>query len=304
MPSTTTVILGGGFGGIATANTLRCLVPPEHAIVVVDRTPDFFVGAGKTWMMLGERSCAQISRPRAELLTPGVRLVRGDVRRIDLPGHTVSVDEETLRWDQLVVALGADLNMNAIPGLSGAAHTFYTPDGATALHAELERFTGGEIVILLPRAPFKCPPAPYEAPPVVKAAHLTGPAGWIQVDPLTLEVKSAATTGDVFAVGDVMTLPLPGRYKPDMPLVLPKAGVLAAEQGAVVARRIAAKILGRAPEAVFDGRGYCYLEMGGGRAVRAAGAFFAVPQPVMEKHAPDELQFRDKLAWVEKVLGR
>ncbi len=388
----TTLILGGGFGGIATANTLRSLVPPEHAIVVVDRTPDFFVGAGKTWMMLGERSFARISRPRPELLAPGVRLIRGDVRRIDLPGHTVSVGEETLPWDQLVLALGADLNLNAIPGLAGAAHTFYTPEGATALHAVLERFSAGEIVLLIPRAPFKCPPAPYEAaillhdffqrrglrervrlslhtvegapmatagpemgqfirgelaqrgityhpshktvrvdgagrqvhfedgtsaaydlliavppheaPAVVRAAQLTGPAGWIQVDPLTLEVKSAAGTGDVFAVGDVMALPLPGRYRPDVPLVLPKAGVLAAEQGAVVARRIAAKILGRAPEAIFDGCGYCYLEMGGGCAVRAEGAFFALPHPVMEKRLPDALQYQDKLAWVERVLGR
>ena len=56
MSATTTVILGGGFGGIAAANTLRRQVQAEHKIIVIDRTAHFHVGAGKTWIMLGERT--------------------------------------------------------------------------------------------------------------------------------------------------------------------------------------------------------------------------------------------------------
>jgi len=389
MPATTTLILGGGFGGIAAANTLRGLLPSEHEIVVVDQTSDFYVGAGKTWVALGDRTYAQISRPRAELLVPGVRFVQARVAALKLAERQVVTEEGALGFDQLVIALGADLNPAAVPGLAAAAHTFYTVEGAERLRPVLEQFSGGDLLILIPKAPFKCPPAPYEAalllhaafaardlsgkvriaiwtvepapmptagpemgqyirgeleqhgidyrtqqktvrvdgaarrvvfdgggeagydllvavppheaPKVVRDAQLTNASGWIPVDPQTLQVKTAG--GEVYAVGDVTAVPLPGRYKPDVALSLPKAGVFAEAQGRVVAHQIAAKLLGAVPKETFDGAGYCYLETGGGRAVKADGSFFELPHPVMRKQPPDEAQFRDKLDWVARLLG-
>jgi len=386
MTPTTTLILGGGFGGIAAANALRGLLAAEHQIIVIDKASHFHVGAGKTWIMLGERTYEQISQPRAALLEPGVRFVAADVLGLDLSNHTVSTAKEPLHWDYLVIALGADLDLAKVPGLAEAAHTFYTVEGAQRLRAVLERFSGGDLAILIPKVPFKCPPAPYEAamllhyafgrrgladevriaihtaegapmatagpemgqyikgelaqrgigfhpqqttarvdgaaqrivfenggdarydlliaippheaPKVVRDAQLTNPSGWIPVDPQTLQVKTPSGAGELYAVGDVTAVPLPGRFKPDLALSLPKAGVFAEAQGRVVAHQIAAKILARAPSEVFDGKGYCYLETGGERAVRGDGSFFALPHPVMAKRSPDEAQFRDKLDWV------
>jgi sulfide:quinone oxidoreductase len=389
MSATTTLILGGGFGGISAANSLRPLLPREHEIVVIDRSADFHVGAGKTWLALGERKYEEISRPRVELLAPGVRFVQAAVTALELAERRVVTEQGTLRFDQLVIALGADLNLAAVPGLEEAAHTFYTVEGAERLRPALERFSGGDLVVLIPKAPFKCPPAPYEAamllhaaftarglagkvrialytvepapmptagpeigqyirselaqrgidyrtqqktvrvdgaarsvafedgsaarydllvavppheaPTVVRDARLTNASGWIPVDPQTLRVKTAA--GEVYAVGDVTAVPLPGRYKPDVALSLPKAGVFAEAQGRVVAHQIAAKLLGSVPRETFDGTGYCYLETGGGRAVKADGSFFELPHPVMRKQPPDEAQFRDKLDWVARHLS-
>jgi sulfide:quinone oxidoreductase len=387
----TTLILGGGFGGIAAANTLRGLLSAEHAVVVVDQTADFYVGAGKTWVALGDRAYAEISRPRAGLLASGVRFVQARVEALEVARRRVVTSQETLAYDHLVIALGADLNPAAVPGLAAAAHTFYTVEGAERLKPTLEGFSGGDVAILIPKAPFKCPPAPYEAamllhaafaarglagkvrialytvepapmatagpemgqyirselesrgiayhpqkktvrvdgaarrvafedgseasydllisvppheaPKAVRDANLTGPSGWIPVDPQTMRVKTTSDLGEVYAVGDVTAVPLPGRYKPDVALSLPKAGVFATAQGRVVAHQIAAKLLGSQPRETFDGVGYCYLETGGGRAVKADGSFFALPHPVMRKEPPDEAQFRDKLAWVARLLG-
>ena len=121
MRATTTVILGGGFGGIAAANSLRQLLTAEHEIVVIDESPRFHVGAGKTWIMLGEKTYEQISRTTTALLEPGVRFVQAKVERIALADRAVVAGAEPLKWDFLVIALGAYLNMDAVPGLAEAA---------------------------------------------------------------------------------------------------------------------------------------------------------------------------------------
>jgi sulfide:quinone oxidoreductase len=390
MSATTTLILGGGFGGVSAANSLRRLLPPEHEIIVIDKSARFHVGAGKTWIMLGERTYEQISQALSALLAPGVRFLQANVLGLNLSSHSASTDKAELHWDYLVIALGADLNPASVPGLAEAAHTFYTVEGAQRLRPALERFSDGDLAILIPKVPFKCPPGPYEAamllhhafgtrgltekihiaiytaegapmatagaemgqyireqlaqrgigfhpqrrtarvdgaaqrivfedgsetrydlliaippheaPKVVRDAQLTNQSGWIPVDPQTLQVKTAPEPGEVYAIGDVTTVPLPGRFKPDMALSLPKAGVFAEAHGRVVAHQIAGKILARAPSETFDGHGYCFLEVGGGRAVKADGAFFALPHPVMQKRAADAAQFRDKLDWVARQL--
>ena len=130
----TTAILGGGFGGIMAANVLRTLVPGEHEILVIDESTRFHVGAGKTWIMLGERTFEQISEARTALLEPGIRVLQANVQGISLSDHTVSTSATSVRWDYLVIALGAELHMAAVPGLAEAAHTFYTVEGAQRLY--------------------------------------------------------------------------------------------------------------------------------------------------------------------------
>jgi sulfide:quinone oxidoreductase len=75
---------------------------------------------------------------------------------------------------------------------------------------------------------------PHLAPRAVVEAGLTNQAGWVPVNPQTLRTSQ----GGVYAIGDVTAIPIPGRWKPDVPLMLPKAGVFAHAQAEVVAQRI------------------------------------------------------------------
>jgi sulfide:quinone oxidoreductase len=116
---------------------------------------------------------------------------------------------------------------------------------------------------------------PHRAPALVRDAGLAGETGWIPVDRQTL-----ATSHDrVFAIGDVTTVPIPGRWKPDVPLMLPKAGVFAHAQALVVASRIAAAIRGVTATTSFCGDGFCMLEAGNDLAGVAFGDFFHQPSP-------------------------
>ena len=76
-------------------------------------------------------------------------------------------DRTTLLYDVLVVASGAQLQPEETEGLAGPGwnervFTFYTPGRAVALHAALERFDGGRLVVNLVDMPIKCPVAPLE----------------------------------------------------------------------------------------------------------------------------------------------
>lgn len=385
-----TIILGAGFGGLTVANRLRKLLPLEHEILLVDKSPDFIVGAAKTWVMLGKRKAVAAHAPLERLVLPGVRLVQDEILDIDPLHCRLSTREKELQGDAMVIALGADLNMGSVPGLADAAQTFFTLDGAERLRHLLDRFDEGEIVLLIPRTPFKCPPAPYEAalllqdsfeerglknavhlsvytmepapmatagpevgklvtgqlhengiafhpqkktlhvdsnrqvvafedgdeiqydlliaippheaPKVVREAGLAEPGSWIPVDPETMQVVGLATGRPLYAIGDVTTVPLPGRYKPGAPLVLPKAGVMAEAQGEVVAEHLASLALGAKSENTFNGQGVCYIETGADRAIQGKGSFFSLPHPVMEMTPPDHIYYQEKLDWVRARL--
>ncbi|HLA89007.1 MAG TPA: FAD/NAD(P)-binding oxidoreductase [Gemmatimonadaceae bacterium] len=161
--SRTTLILGGGIGGLVAANRLRQALPREHRVVLVDREPAFVFAPSLLWLITGDRTAAKISRPLARLEKRGVEVVRGEIERIDPVNRTVAVDGRVLTGDHLVIALGADLAPEIIPGLGEAGHNFYALAGAESLRDAFAGFSGGKLALLTAAPAYKCPAAPYEA---------------------------------------------------------------------------------------------------------------------------------------------
>jgi sulfide:quinone oxidoreductase len=116
---------------------------------------------------------------------------------------------------------------------------------------------------------------PHRGPRLVREAGLANDVGWVPVDRRSLATRRER----VYAIGDVTTIPIPGRWHPNVPLMLPKAGVFAHAQALVAAQRIVAEIDGPSARAEFCGDGYCMLEAGEDMAGFAFGNFFAEPAP-------------------------
>lgn len=159
----TILVLGAGVGGLVAANGLRKAIPKPHRVVLVDRQASFVFAPSLLWLMTGGRAAEQISRPLARLEKKGIEVIRGTIERIDPELREVVVDGRTLSCDYLVIALGADLAPEAVPGMAEAGHNFYTLAGAEGLRDALAAFTGGRIVVLTATPAYKCPAAPYEA---------------------------------------------------------------------------------------------------------------------------------------------
>jgi sulfide:quinone oxidoreductase len=159
----TALILGGGIGGIVAATRLRQRLAPEHRVVLVEKEADHVFSPSLLWLMLGRRRPHQISRPIAALAKRGIEIVRGSIERIDPAARTVRVNGEEIAGDHMIVALGAELTPELIPGLAQAGHNFYTLAGSQSLCSALAKLSKGRLIILVAAMPFKCPAAPNEA---------------------------------------------------------------------------------------------------------------------------------------------
>jgi sulfide:quinone oxidoreductase len=163
------VILGGGTGGTMTANRLRRRFGVDEAeIHVVDRDDRHVYQPGLLFVPFGLAGVEEIVRPRRRQFRSGIVFHESGVESVSLERDEVVLEDGTaLPYDVLVVATGVRLQPEETEGMTGPgwnerAFTFYTPEGAAALHDALERFDGGRLVVNFVDMPIKCPVAPLE----------------------------------------------------------------------------------------------------------------------------------------------
>ncbi|MCU1459612.1 MAG: FAD-dependent pyridine nucleotide-disulfide oxidoreductase [Actinomycetia bacterium] len=157
------VVLGAGFGGLELTTRLSEEFGDDVDVVLIDRAEGFVFGFSKLDVMFGRSLPAGVFHPYRDIEKPGVRFVRAVIRSIDPVAKRVEADDgASYDADILVVALGADLDPSATPGLVEVGHEFYTLPGAFALRDVLAAFPGGDVIVGVTSTPFKCPPAPSE----------------------------------------------------------------------------------------------------------------------------------------------
>lgn len=192
----TVLVLGGGIGGVVAARRLRHWLPRDHRVVLVEREAEFAYQPAFLRLMTGERTRAGILRPMASLARCGIELVRGEVEAIDPIRRSARVSGRELAGDYLVLALGAELAPEAVPGLAEAGLDFYTLSGAARLHESVRGFRGGRIAVLVCATPFKCPAAPYEAAMLLEADfRRRGLRGSVAIDLYTPEPGPMPSAG-------------------------------------------------------------------------------------------------------------
>jgi sulfide:quinone oxidoreductase len=157
------LVLGAGFGGLELSTTLSGALGDGVEVTLIDRAEWFLFGFSKLDVMFGRTTPEQVRLHYSEISKPGVRVLRETVTAIDAQARRVTTDAGEHEADALVVALGADYEMDATPGLAETGNEFYSTAGAERLAEILPQFSSGRAVIGVCGAPFKCPPAPSEA---------------------------------------------------------------------------------------------------------------------------------------------
>ncbi len=156
------LVLGAGFGGLELTTRLSDELGDTAEVVLIDKAEGFIFGFSKLDVMFGRTVEEAVLHPYRDLVKPGVRFVQATIEAIDPEQRRVETDAGSFDADIMVVALGADLDPGATPGLVEGGHEFYTVPGAYALRDVLADFGGGRVVVGVTSTPFKCPPAPSE----------------------------------------------------------------------------------------------------------------------------------------------
>ena len=329
------LVLGAGFGGLELSSILSDALGERLDLTLIDQSDSFVFGYSKLDVMFGHQEPSAVRVAYRHIVKPGVRFRQETITAVDPKARRVTTDHGAYEADVVVVALGADYDVDSTPGLAEGGNEFYSVAGAERLREVIPTFSKGHAIVGVTSTPFKCPPAPSEAalllhddlktrgvreaceisivmpfgapippspetsqalleafrerditwvpnrlvraldpgrrvaildddsempydlflgipkhrvPDVVAASGMTED-GWVPVNPLTLETRFPG----VYAVGDVTSVGTP------------KAGVFSEGAARVVAAEIIAGIEQGEQPSGYDGRGFCYIEFGGGR---------------------------------------
>jgi sulfide:quinone oxidoreductase len=157
------VVLGGGVGGTLAANLLARRLGRDARVSVVDPTGMHVYQPGFLYAALGKANGRWLARDERTLLRDDVDLIVEAATRVEADQGVVRLGHGgSIAWDYLVLATGARLVPDQVPGLVEGAHEFYSLEGALRLREALRRFGGGRVLVGVAGIPYKCPPAPVE----------------------------------------------------------------------------------------------------------------------------------------------
>ena len=157
------VVLGAGFGGLELSSILSETIGDNLDLTLIDKNDSFFFGFSKLDVMFGRKTPDAVLLPYRNIVKPGVRFRQESITAIDPETRRVTTDRGTYEADVLVIALGADYDLNATPGLIEGGNEFYSLAGAERLREVIPTFSKGRAIVGVTSTPFKCPPAPSEA---------------------------------------------------------------------------------------------------------------------------------------------
>ena len=164
----TLLILGAGTGGTMVANKIsNHLDPREWKIMIVDKDERHYYQPGFLFIPFGIYAPKDVVKPKKNYLPNSVETIFGEIELIEPDKNNVKLSGgRSINYDYLVISTGSNIHPEETDGMMAAWNEnifdFYTPQGAEKLHAFLESWEGGRMVLNVAEMPIKCPVAPLE----------------------------------------------------------------------------------------------------------------------------------------------
>ncbi len=164
------IVIGGGYAGATCAKYVRMWSERRVEVFLIERSSQFVSCPLSNLVLGGSRQIGDLTLGYEKLREYGVQVIRDEVTEILVERKRVRLKRiEDLPYDRLVVAPGIDFEYNQIPGLNNpeaqktVLHAWKAGEETVALRKQLEGMRDGGVYILsMPKAPYRCPPGPYE----------------------------------------------------------------------------------------------------------------------------------------------
>jgi len=163
------VVVGGGYGGATAAKYLRKW-SPDIEVTLVEREAQFVSCPISNLVLGGSKTIKDVTVSYDGLAKYGIRLVRENAVAVDPDKRTVRLaNGEVLSYDRLILSPGIDFTLNEVPSLQAQGaleivpHAWKAGPQTVLLRKQLESMRdGGLYAVCIPKAPYRCPPGPYE----------------------------------------------------------------------------------------------------------------------------------------------
>lgn len=163
------VIVGGGFGGATAAKYLRLWGEGKIAVTMIERQAAFISCPMSNLVIGGSRKIEELTSGYEGLTKLGVTIIQDEVTGVDSVLRNVTLlSGKKIAYDRLILSPGVDFLFSEVAGLDATAqtmvlHAWKAGAQTVALRKQLEAMPdGGVMAISIPKAPFRCPPGPYE----------------------------------------------------------------------------------------------------------------------------------------------
>lgn len=166
----TVVIIGGGYAGATAAKYVRLWSENNIDVVVIEKSIQF-VSCPLSNLVLGGSKTINDLTFGYDLTKKnhGVQWINDEVTAIDAANKKISMKRGEISYDRLIIAPGIDFIYDSLPNLQSAEAQQAIPHAWKAgwqtvnLRSQLESMVnGGVFVMNVPKAPYRCPPGPYE----------------------------------------------------------------------------------------------------------------------------------------------
>jgi len=164
------VVVGGGFGGATAAKYIAMWSDGKIDVTLVERDAQFVSCPMSNLVLGGSKSMADISVAYDGLNKYGIKRIKGEATGFDPDKKTLTLaDGTTLAYDRLILSPGIDFMLESLPGLAAPSvrskvlAAWKAGPETSALRNQLVAMKdGGVYAIHIPKAPYRCPPGPYE----------------------------------------------------------------------------------------------------------------------------------------------
>jgi NADH dehydrogenase FAD-containing subunit len=137
-PNPRIVVLGGGFGGLEAVFYLRKRLGRHAQLTLVSDRDEFLFKPNTIYIPFGKEPERFVFKLAPTLDRRHIHFIQGRAERIDPAAKRVTTSAGTVDYDYLVVATGATMRPDEVPGLAQHANTIWTPDEMMRLRKSLE----------------------------------------------------------------------------------------------------------------------------------------------------------------------